>query len=195
MHSSGRRPARYWATAAAALAATVLSVTGCADTPSGAAAAKPSPTPALVSSGTSWVTVTAPQGQPDAAALRIRAAALFAGAPDGGEELRMSVTNDSAATEHLYGVTSTHTSGSELFNAPADAGAQPQPADGAGITLQPGSTTTFGPGGPRILLTGPIGLATGRPVTLTLDFALAGLVHLIAVPGTVPTTSSAGTGG
>lgn len=144
--------------------------------------AKSAPTPTLVSSGTGWVTVAAPQGQPDAPALRIRAAALYPGAPDGGEELRMTVTNDSAATEHLYGVTSTHTAGSELFNAPASAGAHPQPADGTGITLAPGSTLTFGPGGPRILLERPIGLAAGQPVALTLDFSLAGLVHLTAAP-------------
>jgi len=125
----------------------------------------------------------APHGQPDAPALHIRAAALLPGAPDGGEELRMSVTNDSAATEHLYGVTSAHTAGSELFNAPVSTGAQPQPADASGITLQPGSTTTFGPGGPRILLTRPIALTPGQPVALTLDFSLAGLVHLTAVPG------------
>ena len=195
MHSSSRHPARHRATTAAAFAATALALAGCADTHSASTAAKAPATPALTSSGTGWVTVTAPPGQPDAPALRIRAAALYPGAPGGGEELRMTVTNDSAATEHLYGITSTHTSGSELFNAPATAGAQPQPADAAGITLQPGATTTFGPGGPRILLTGPIGLASGRPVALTLDFALAGLVRLTAVPSTEPSTSSVGAGG
>lgn len=107
----------------------------------------------------------------------------------------MTVTNDSAATEHLYGITSTHTTGSELFNAPTAAGVQPKPADGAGITLQPGSTTTFGPDGPRILLTGPVDLATSRPIALTLDFALAGLIHLTVVPTAAPTVSSTGTGG
>lgn len=191
MRPPSRRTLRRRAAAAAGLAMTVLVVAGCSSTHGGATAAKASSTPALISGGTGWVTVTAPQGQPDAPALRIRAAALYSGAPDGGEELRMTVTNDSAATEHLYGVTSTHTTGSELFNAPAAAGAQPQPADGAGITLQPGAATTFGPGGPRILLTGPIGLDVGRPIALTLDFSLAGLVHLTAVP----TTSSASAGG
>lgn len=183
---SNCRRARNAALAATALA---LSVSSCAShTVENASATPPaSPSPAIVGQ----LTITAPAADPDAPALRIRAAALYPGAPDGGEELRMTVTNDSAAPEHLYVIETARAAAVDLFAAPATPGAQPQPAPGTGIALAPGTTTTFGPGGPRILLIAPVGLAPGRPVALTLAFALAGLVPLSASP--VAATPSADT--
>lgn len=183
IHRVAQHPNRRRAHAAALASAIVLALsatTGCAGHTSGAAAPGTSAPSAADIVGR--VTVTAPPADPDAPALRVRNAALYPGAPRGGEELRMTVINDSAAPEHLYAVTTAHAATVELFTAPATPGAQPQPAPGTGIALSPGATVTFGPGGPRILLTAPVGLAAGRPVVLNLAFALAGLVRLRASP-------------
>lgn len=179
--SSPRRPrTRHARMAALAAIALVLSATSCAGHSAGTAT--PGTSAASATGIVGQVTVTTAAGDPDAPALRIRGAALYPGAPHGGEELRMIVTNDSAAPEHLYAITTAHAANVELFSAPATPDAQPQPAPSTGIALAPGASIAFGPGGPRILLTAPVGLAPGRPVALTLAFALAGLVPLSASP-------------
>lgn len=176
-----------------ALAAMVLiaSISGCAAGAGSDVAASGAPAASSERNTVGQVTVLAPANNPDAPALRVRAAALYPGAPGGGEELRMSVTNDSAAPEHLYAITTAHAASVQLFAAPAVPGGQPGPEPAAGIALMPGTTTAFGPGGPRIRLNGPVALSPGRPITLTLAFALAGLVHLTVAPvasasGTTP---------
>jgi len=135
--------------------------------------------PQTVVSTLGSVTVLPAAGDPDSPALTVSGAALYPG-PGGTEELRMSVTNQSDADEHLYGVSTAHASTVELLAAPASPGATPQPVGAVGIDLEPGATVTFGPGGAQILLDQPVGLTPGQPVNLALVFALAGLIHLTA---------------
>jgi copper(I)-binding protein len=115
------------------------------------------------------------------AALTIRHAQLEPG-PDRSEDLVMAITNTSSIPDHLYALATTHAAGIDLLDAPTTPGASPVPAGSAGIALPPGSPVDFGPGGPQILLENPTGLTTGAPVTLTLFFAVTGMVHLTVVP-------------
>jgi copper(I)-binding protein len=150
---------------------------GCATAqPTGTA---PAATPNLVHTAPGSVTVVAPPGNPDAPALSIVHAALYPG-PGGTEELRMTVTDQSAAPEHLYGVGTSHAGTVQLLAAPASPGAAAQPIGGGGFDLEPGVTTVFGPGGQQILLDQPTDLTPGRSITLNLLFAVAGQITLTA---------------
>jgi copper(I)-binding protein len=171
--AAGRRPSRLVAAAVIALLAAAL--TGCAGTTAPAPVTGGAPAP--VTSALGAIGIQAPPGDPDAPDLAVTGATLLPG-PAGTEELRMTVTNRGDAPEHLYGVSTPDTTTAELLDAPTTAGAAGQPAGAAGVDLEPGTTTAFGPAGPRVLLDQPHGLARGRLVTVTLLFALAGLVHL-----------------
>lgn len=138
------------------------------------------------------LTVVGLPNDPDSPSLRITGAVVVPGPQHDNLELRMTVANLSQAEEHLYAVSSAHAASAGMFTTPPSPGATPQPADaGQGIELDPGTTTTFGPGGPRILLEQPTGLAGARTVEVTLVFALAGIVHLTAlVSATAPASSA-----
>lgn len=88
----------------------------------------------------------------------------------------MTVTDTGNRAEHLYDVLTTNAATVELENA------RQAPISGDGIELDPNAPVAFGPGGPRVLLDKPTGLHPGKPVTLSLVFADAGLVHLAVVP-------------
>jgi copper(I)-binding protein len=132
------------------------------------------------------LTIVAPPEQPDAPAMRITGAVLVPG-PQGNEELRMTLWNQSAAPDRLYGASSANAKTVTLFTSAASPSANPQPAGVVGITLNPGSNTVFGPGGPRILLEDPSGFAHTRTITVTLLFSVGGIVHL-TVPSPVSAT-------
>ena len=173
------RPARF-AASVVALGAAAVVLAGCAtpDTSKSAAGAVNAPGQQVIN-GLGSVTVVAQPGDPDSPALTIVHAALYPG-PNGTEELRMTVTNQSDADEHLYGVSTSHASTTQILDVPATPGATGQPAGAGGIDLEPGAATTFGPAGPRILLDQPTGLTAGKTVTLNLLFAVAGLIHVTA---------------
>jgi copper(I)-binding protein len=158
--------------------------------------------PAAASSGVGQTVVNTPgsltvvgqKNNPDSPSLRITGAVLVPGPQSDNDELRMTVTNLSQAEEHLYAASTASASSVGLFTTPPGAGATPQPADASGgVELDAGTTTVFGPGGPRILLEEPSGLAHARTVEVTLVFALAGIVHLTAVisPSAATTTATA----
>ncbi|WP_254395475.1 hypothetical protein [Streptomyces sp. AC512_CC834] len=99
--------------------------------------------------------------------------------PSGGT-LSMSVRNDSTVPEHL-GMVATSTGGRGVL-----AGAEGTKGTGvlttAGILLQPGTTVTFGGagGGPSVELPRARGTGGQRTLPLTLQFGVAGLVHVDA---------------
>lgn len=137
------------------------------------------------------LTVLPAHNDPDAPDLQITGAILVPG-PDGNEELRLTVNNAGAAPEHLYAARCGAAKAVGLFVTPA-AGAAPQAAGDSGIPLNAATTTTFGPGGPRILLEAPKLPAAGT-ITVTLFFSVAGILHLtVAVPsGTNATNTTLG---
>ena len=171
----------------ASAAALLLLATGCAGPTRTGAGTPQSTANSLVSDGVGWVTVRAPANNPDAPALRVQGATLYPHTP-GTEELRMTITDDSAVPDHLYAITSP-TATADLFTAASTPRGTPQPAPATGIDLEPGTTVQFGPGGPRILLRSPTGTPFARPFTLELVFAVAGQVPL-TVPATTPFSSS-----
>jgi copper(I)-binding protein len=176
----------------AALAALAPVLAACASPARAPAPATQTTASALVTGGPGWVTVRAPAHNPDAPALRIQGAALHPGAPHGGQELRVSITNDSAVPEHLYAITTAAAATVQLFTAPPTANQAPPLAPASGITLAPGATIRFGPGGPRILLTNLTGPAPGHTITLNLVFAVAGQVPLTVTRATAPQSGGAG---
>jgi hypothetical protein len=176
------------ATVFTAMGTALLSATGCA-APVGAAAAR-STADSLVSGGPGWVAVHAPANNPDAPALRVQGAALYPHAP-GAEELRMSVTDDSAVPDHLYAIT-TPIAAVQLFTAPSTPGGTPQAAPATGIALDPGTSVHSGPGGPRILIRSLTGNLLTRPLTLQLVFAVAGQIPLTVTAAAATTPSPTG---
>ncbi|MFJ4333580.1 MULTISPECIES: hypothetical protein [unclassified Streptomyces] len=98
--------------------------------------------------------------------------------PTGGT-LSMTVRNDSTVPEHL-GMVGTSAGGrGVLVGAEGTKGAGALTT--AGILLQPGSTVTFGEaGGPSVELPRARGTGGQRTLPVTLQFGVAGLVHLDA---------------
>ncbi|MDI6520329.1 hypothetical protein QMA61_29555 [Streptomyces coelicoflavus] len=98
--------------------------------------------------------------------------------PEGGT-LTMSVRNNSTVPEHL-GMVATPTGGRGVL-----IGAEGAEGTGslttAGILLQPGTTATFGGGdGPAVELPAARDAAGRSLLPVTLQFGVAGLVHLEA---------------
>ncbi|MGF1431012.1 hypothetical protein ACQRUO_31520, partial [Kitasatospora sp. LaBMicrA B282] len=94
----------------------------------------------------------------------------------GGGELTMTVHNSGSVPEHLALV---------LPAGGGQATVQDPTAPGAGVTqagvlLKPGSTTTFGAQGPRVLLQGAPLPPAGQSLTVKLEFGVLGMVTLQA---------------
>lgn len=96
----------------------------------------------------------------------------------GSGTLAMTVHNAGAAPEHLDMVA---TPGGGRGTIQGGTGNGSGSLTSAGILFRPGSTVTFGGGGPGVRFTGVHGVTASRTLPLALEFGIAGLVHLDAV--------------
>ncbi|MCQ4081053.1 hypothetical protein NGB36_10680 [Streptomyces sp. RB6PN25] len=102
----------------------------------------------------------------------------------GTGEVTMTIRNDGSVPEHLDMIAAPGGSRATLQGGSAVDGSMTS----AGILLQPGSTTTFGGHGPHVLFQDVHGTTAIHTLPLTLEFGVAGLVHVQAVVTTQSTT-------
>jgi copper(I)-binding protein len=91
-------------------------------------------------------------------------------------ELSMTVRNSSPAPEHLAMVA---TAGGGRATLEGDSGVNGAMST-AGVLVQSDSTVTFGGKGPRVLFHDVQGVTADHTLPITLEFGVAGLVHLEA---------------
>ncbi|WP_052441617.1 hypothetical protein [Streptacidiphilus anmyonensis] len=89
----------------------------------------------------------------------------------------MVVRNDSSVPEHLAMVSAPGGARATLVGVGDDNGS----LSPDGILLNPGATTRFDSGGPRIELHDIVVSSGAKSLPLLLEFGVAGLVHLRAV--------------
>ena len=109
--------------------------------------------------------------------------------PDGQDaDASFTVHNGTGAPDRLVGVTCPCATAAEIHGADATGDLGPV----AGVTLPPDEAVEFAPGGPHVVLVDVAGpLTPGSTVTLTLTFAHAAPVDVVATVAAPPTPSAA----